>query len=51
MGNALIRGKKGLTDTQKDRWKDMKKVTGAFRNYATRPKRIYCKVNFSEEKL
>jgi hypothetical protein len=48
MRTALICGKNELTDTQKDRWKDLKKVTGAFRNYATRSKRIYCKFNFRE---
>jgi hypothetical protein len=51
VGTALIRGKNGLTDTQKDRWKDMRKFTGAVRNYATRRKRTYCKLNFSEEIL
>jgi hypothetical protein len=51
VGTALILRKNRLTDTQKDRWKDMKKVTGAVRNYATKPKMIYCKLNVIEGKL
>jgi hypothetical protein len=45
---ALIREKKGLTDIQKNGWKDMKMYTGAVRDYAIRPKRTYCKSKFSQ---
>jgi hypothetical protein len=48
VGTALIRGKNGLTDRQKDGWMEMKKVTVAVRNYATRPKRTYWKSNVIE---
>jgi len=49
--NGLIRGENGLTDTQKNRWKDIKNDTGSVHNYTTRPKGTYCKLNFSEEIL
>jgi len=46
VGTALLLGKNGLTDTQNDRWKNMKKIAGAVRNYAARPKGMNCKLKF-----